>query len=241
MNERAKIFKDGIRDGTPIALGYLVVGFTLGIVARNIGLSPWQSFWASFLNVASAGEYAGFMTIAADAGFLEIAAITLVANARYMLMSCVISQKFAPDAPLWQRLTVGYGVTDEIFAITINREGYLAPVYNYGAMAIAIPFWSFGTMFGAIAGELLPTAVVSALSVALYGMFLAIIIPPAKKDKLIGKLVAVSFAMSYAFTLLPVVSTYSEGTRTIILTILIAGIAAYLFPAPIEDEEVSES
>lgn len=234
-----QLFREGMRDGTPIALGYLVVGFTLGIAAKNAGLTPFQSFITSFLNMASAGEYAGFTTISADSGFLEIAIITLVANARYLLMSCVLSQKFAPDAPLWQRLTIGYAITDELFGITIARNGFLKPVYNYGAMFVSVPGWAFGTMFGAIAGNLLPNAVVSALSVALYGMFLAIIIPPAHEMPVVGKIVIISFAASYAASVLPIISTLSEGTRTIILTILIAGIAAWFFPATEKNEEAS--
>ena len=234
---KTQLFREGMRDGTPIALGYLVVGFTLGIAAKNAGLTPFQSFVASFLNMASAGEYAGFTTIAADAGFLEIAIITLVANARYLLMSCVMSQKFSPDAPLWERLSIGYAITDELFGITIARDGFLKPVYNYGAMSVSIPGWAFGTMFGAIAGNLLPATVVSALSVALYGMFLAIIIPPAHEMPIIGKLVAISFAASYAASVLPVISALSEGTRTIILTVVIAGLCAWFFPAKDEHDK----
>lgn len=227
---KSQIFKEGMHDGIPIALGYLVVGFTIGIAAKNAGLSPFQSFLASLTSIASAGEYAGFTTIAANASYLEIAAITLVANARYLLMSCVFSQRFAPDATLWDRLSVGYGITDEIFGITINRTGFITPVYNYGAISIAVPGWAFGTMAGTIAGNLLPPAVLSALSVALYGMFIAIIIPPAREQSIIGILVAVSFAASFAASVLPIISALSEGTRIIILTLIIAGTAAWFFP-----------
>lgn len=238
MNKsRNQLFKEGMHDGTPIALGYLVVGFTIGIAAKNAGLDPLQSFLASLTSIASAGEYAGFTTIAADAGYLEIALITLVANARYLLMSCVFSQKFSAQSTLWDRLSVGYGITDEIFGITINRQGFIEPIYNYGAMFVAIPGWAFGTMFGTVAGNLLPASVVSALSVALYGMFLAIIIPPARQQPIIGKLVAISFAASFLASVLPWLSTISEGTRIIILTIIIAGTAAWFFP-PHQEQEV---
>ena len=238
MNKsRNQLFKEGMHDGTPIALGYLVVGFTIGIAAKNAGLDPLQSFLASFTSIASAGEYAGFTTIAADAGYLEIALITLVANARYLLMSCVFSQKFSEQSTLWDRLSVGYGITDEIFGITINRQGFIEPIYNYGAMFVAIPGWAFGTMSGTIAGNLLPPSVVSALSVALYGMFLAIIIPPARQQSIIGKLVIISFAASFAASVIPWLSAFSEGTRIIILTLVIAGTAAWFFP-PSADKEV---
>ena len=219
---------DGIRDGIPIGLGYFVVSFTLGITAKHAGLSPLEGFFASLFNNASAGEYAGFTVIAADAPYLEIAIITLVANARYLLMSAVMSQKFSADTPFFHRIFVGFDVTDEIFGITVARAGKLNPYYNYGAFIPALPGWSLGTALGIIAGNVLPLAVVSALSVALYGMFLAIIIPPSRKDKIVGLVVAISFAASFlADTFF---GEISAGTRTIILTIFIAGIAAILKP-----------
>ena len=211
-----------------IGLGYFVVSFTLGITAKHAGLDPLQGFLASLFNNASAGEYAGFTVIAADAPYLEIAIITLVANARYLLMSAVMSQKFSADTPFYHRIFVGFDVTDEIFGITIAREGKLNPYYNYGAFIPALPGWSIGTALGIVAGNVLPLSAVSALSVALYGMFLAIIIPPARKDKVIGVVVVISFVSSFfADTFF---GDISAGTRTIILTILIAGAAAILKP-----------
>lgn len=226
--QNKKALAEGFRDGIPIGLGYFVVAFTLGIIAKYAGLSPLQGFFASLLNNASAGEYAGFMVIYNNAPYLEIAAITLVANARYLLMSTVLSQKFSPDTPFYHRIFVGFDVTDEIFGISIAREGWLNPFYNYGAMLTALPGWSLGTVFGIIAGNILPAQIVSALGVALYGMFLAIIIPPARKDKFIGALVAVSFAASFFAG--NYFADISAGTRTIFLTILIAGAAAVYKP-----------
>ena len=126
-DSRRTLFLEGFHDGIPIALGYFVVSFTLGIAAKAAGLTPFQGFVASFFNNASAGEYAAFTLIAAKASYLELAIMTLVANARYMLMSCVVSQKFAPGTPLYHRLLVGFDITDEIFGITIARPGKLAP------------------------------------------------------------------------------------------------------------------
>lgn len=229
-DSRRTLFLEGFHDGIPIALGYFVVSFTLGIAARNAGLDPLQGFLASFFNNASAGEYAGFTVIEADAPYLEIVLITLVANARYMLMSCALSQKFQPGTSIWHRIFVGFDVTDEIFGITIARKGPLNPYYNYGAMALALPGWAVGTSLGVVAGNILPPAVVSALSVALYGMFLWVIIPPAKKNRIVGGLVLASFALSYLASILPGIASCSSGTRTIILTVLIAGIGAALFP-----------
>lgn len=230
-----KVMREGVRDGTPIALGYFVVAFTLGLAAQNAGLSPWQGFLASFFNNASAGEYAGFTVIAADAPYWEIAAITLVANARYLLMSCVISQKFAPDTGWRHRLAIGFDLTDEIFGITVARRGFINPSYNYGAMLVALPGWAVGTAVGVAIGDVLPPSAASALSVALYGMFLAIIIPPARDERIIGLLVAISFVASYLASTLAPLCELSAGTRTIILTLLIAGVAAYFAPLPLVD------
>ena len=230
LSTHGQALQEGVRDGMPIALGYCVVAFTLGIAARNAGLSPFQGFLASFFNNASAGEYAAFIVIAADRPYLEMALITLVANARYLLMSCVLSQRFSPDASIWHRIFVGFDVTDEIFGISAARPAPLDPYYNYGAMLVALPGWSVGTAVGIIAGNALPAAVVSALSVALYGMFLAIIIPPARKNRVIGMFVAIAFAASFAASVLPVISELSGGTRTILLTVILAAVAAAKYP-----------
>lgn len=237
MNSHSKALGEGFRDGIPIGLGYLAVAFSLGVAARSAGLTAFQGFLASLLNNASAGEYAGFTVIAANATYFEMFFMTLIANARYLLMSCALSQKFSPDTPLIHRLIVGYDVTDEIFGITIARPGTLDPFYTYGAILIAAPCWATGTALGVVAGNVLPPRAVSALSVALFGMFLAIIIPPAKKSKVIAGCVAVSFAASFAATYLPLISRLSSGTRTIILTVVISGIAAALFPVREEEAE----
>lgn len=234
---RGRVFRDGVRDGVPIALGYFAVSFSLGIAARAAGLTPAQGFLASLLNNASAGEYAAFALIAVDASYIEIAVITLIANARYLLMSCALAQRFAPETPFWHRLLIAYDVTDELFGITIARPGALDPLYTYGAITVAAPAWAFGTAFGIMAGNALPVRAVSALSVALYGMFIAIIIPPAKKDKVVAALVVLSFALSFGCEYLPVVSALSDGTRTILLTVLISGAAALAFPH--DDEEAA--
>ena len=215
LSTHGQALQEGVRDGMPIALGYFVVAFTLGIAARNAGLSPFQGFLASFFNNASAGEYAAFIVIAADRPYLEMALITLVANARYLLMSCVLSQRFSPDASIWHRIFVGFDVTDEIFGISAARPAPLDPYYNYGAMLVALPGWSVGTAVGIIAGNALPAAVVSALSV---------------KNRVIGMFVAIAFAASFAASVLPVVSELSGGTRTILLTVILAAVAAAKYP-----------
>ncbi len=237
---KKKVFFEGLRDGLPIGLGYFAVAFSLGIVARNAGLTPVQGFIASFFNVASAGEYALFTSIQAGAKYMEIALITLVVNARYLLMSTALTQRFDPKTPLIHRFLIGFGVTDEIFGITIARQGFINPIYNYGALLVAVPLWSLGTSLGIIAGNFLPTRVVSALSVALYGMFLAIIVPPAKKNLVIMIAVLISFAASYLSTILPFVKGLSAGTRTIILTIVISSLVALIKPIPDTDSTLED-
>lgn len=232
-----KQLMEGMRDGIPIGMGYFAVSFSLGIVARDVGLSPFQGFLTSALINASAGEYAGFVLIAANASYLEMALITLITNARYFLMSCALSQKIRPDTPLNHRLLLGYNINDEIFGISIAREGFLSPYYTYGAIITAAPCWATGTMLGIIAGNLLPQRLVSALSVALYGMFLAVIIPPSKKDKTIALLVVISFIFSYIASTLPLTAGISEGTRTIILTVAISAAAAIIKPVKQEESQ----
>ncbi len=235
MSRSKNAFTNGIRDGIPIALGYFAVAFSLGIVAKKAGLNPIQGFLSSLLNHASAGEYAEFTVILANAPYFEMAFVILVTNIRYLLMSCALSQKFATDTSLLHRFLVGFGITDEIFGISIGRTGKLNPYYNYGAMAIALPSWALGTALGIVAGNVLPPSVVSALSVALYGMFVAIIVPASKQNRIVGGVVLVSFAVSYAVSKIPLFDSMSDSMKISLLTVIIAGLAAVLFP--VKDEE----
>ncbi len=236
--QNKEAFRSGFKDGIPIGLGYFAVAFSLGIAAKNAGLSPFEGFLTSFLCNASAGEYAGFTIIAAGATYIEMALATLVANARYLLMSCAMSQRLDNKMPFFHRLIMGFYITDEFFGAAIARPGTLNPFYTYGAVTAAAPCWAIGTALGVLAGNLLPVRVVSAFSVALYGMFLAIIIPPARKSKIILGLIAVCFALSIAASYIPFICELSEGTRTIILTVAISTVAALLFPVRDEDESV---
>ena len=235
METNRSCLRSGMKDGLPIALGYFAVAFTLGIAARGAGFSPLQALAASLTNNASAGEYAAFAIIAAGGTYLEVAVMTLIANARYLLMSCALSQKLAPDTPLRHRLLIAYDVTDEIFGISVARPGKLNPWYTYGAMLVAIPGWGLGTMLGVMMGNILPLRAVSALSVGLYGMFLAIVIPPARHSRVIAGLVAVSFLLSFAVSAWPLLSGISSGVKTIVLTAAISLAAAVLFPVKEED------
>jgi len=237
--KRRTAFLRGLKDGLPIALGYLAVSFTLGIAARGAGLSAFQGLVMSALGLASAGEFAAVTVIAAGGSYLEMAAVTLIANARYLLMSFALSQRLSPGTGLGHRLAIGYGVTDELFGIAVAQPKPLDPLYSYGSFAVAVPGWSIGTALGVVAGNVLPARAVSALSVALFGMFLAVIIPPAKRDRAVLLFVALSFAASWAATVLPWIGALSAGTRTILLTLLLSCAAAALFPVREEADDAA--
>ncbi len=232
--ENQSAFRMGLKNGVPIGLGYLAVSFSLGIAAKHAGLTATQGFIVSLLCMASAGEYVGFLSIAAGAAYLEIALATFVANARYLLMSTAMSQRMKSELSLHHRLLMAFGITDELFGIAIARPGYLNPYYSYGAFITSAFPWAIGTSLGIIAGNMLPARLVSAFSVALYGMFLAVIIPPAKKDKVIAILIVICFLASYASTLIPFLCDMTDGTKTIILTVIISAIAAIAFPREVE-------
>ena len=219
----------------PIALGYLAVSFTLGIAAKNAGLTALQAALASITCHASAGEFAGFTLIAALATYAEIAVMELIINARYFLMSCALSQKIPADTPIWKRLIMGYFITDEIFGASISVAGKLDPYYTFGLAAVASPAWCVGTALGVLMGNALPIRVVSALSVGLYGMFMACIIPEGKKNKIVAGVIVVSFVLSYIFNTLSVFAGISSGVKIMILTVIISLAAAILFP--VKEEE----
>ncbi len=233
----------GLRDGVPIALGYFAVAFALGIRASSAAMTAWQAALMSLLNVTSAGEAAAIALIGAGTTYVELAFTQFVINIRYLLMSCALSQKIAPETSVLHRLLIGYGVTDEIFGISVATEGRLVPAYSYGAIAVAVPGWTLGTLLGAVLGNILPVRAVSALGVALYAMFLAIILPPARKNKVIAGLVVVSMLASAGLSFLVerlALTGFGEGFRIIVLTVTISLIAAILFPVREEGKEAAE-
>ena len=223
-------FVRGMRDGIPICLGYFAVSFALGIAGRGVGMNAVQAFVMSLTMVASAGQFAAITLIGAGAGIIEMITTTVVVNLRYLLMSCSLTQKLSSETKLLHRLALSYCMTDEIFGLSISVDGFLRPVYTYGITVISVSGWCLGTVLGVVAGNILPALVTNALGVAMYGMFLAIIIPPAKENHFLGALVAVSMAASGLFSILPYLKAISSGFRVIILTILIAGIAAVIHP-----------
>lgn len=230
MSSNLTQWKNGIKDGFPIALGYFAVSFTFGIVAKSTGLTPFQGVLMSGTNFTSAGQFAALSLIGSSAIYLEMAITQLVINLRYCLMSCSLAQKLDAKMAFRHRFLLAFGVTDEIFGVSVCREGRLHPFYNYGLMSIAMPGWVLGTFCGIVSGSLLPGSITSALSIALYGMFIAVIIPPAKGNKVLFAIIILSMAVSFLFAKVSVLAQISSGFKIILLTVLIAGIAAILFP-----------
>ena len=231
------IWKQGFKDGIPIGLGYFAVSLTFGLQCGIVGLGIFESTLLSFTNLTSAGQFGGLELIAAQASYFEMAFTQFILNLRYILMSTSLSQKLDMKTSIPHRLLESHGITDEIFGISMAVKGVLSPYYNYGAMSIAIPCWTLGTLIGVAIGNVLPLDILNALSIAIYGMFIAIIIPPAKKNRMILGLIIVSMITSWLFEVLPILNLISSGFKIIIVTILIAGLAAYFFPVGEEDYE----
>lgn len=240
MNRRES-FVEGIKGGIPIALGYFAVSFTFGMMAVSSGISIWEAVLISLTNVTSAGQFAGLSIIAASGSYVEMMLTELVINLRYSLMSFSMSQKMRRDESMAHRFLVAFGMTDEIFGISASQPGKVSAFYNYGAMCVAIPGWVLGTLLGAISGNLLPEFIVSALSIAIYGMFIAIIIPPAKKDRAVLCVIVAAMLISTVFAVVPFLQQVSSGFVIIITTVLVAGAAAILHPIQEEEEVAHES
>lgn len=236
-NQHLSPFLKGLRDGLPIGAGYFAVAFGLGIAAQKTGMTALQGWLMSFFNHASAGEYAGVSAIRTGAAYVETAVLILIANARYLLMSTALSQKLSPDLPFFHRILIGFDITDELFGISIAYPGFLDPFYMYGAFLTTTPLWATGTAIGITAGNILPDIVVRSLSAAIYGMFIAVIIPPCRTNRNVTIVVLVSFALSWLMSVIPVTAAVSEGLRIIILTIIISSLAAVFMPLPDEPEE----
>ena len=223
-------WRRGLRDGIPIFLGYAAVSFSFGILAKKAGLTPFQATLMSGTNLTSAGQFAALGAIASAAPYLETAALQLVINLRYSLMSCALAQKLDERMPFFHRLLMSAGVTDEIFGVSVSVGGRLSPFYFYGLVMAAWPGWAFGTLLGVVAGNVMPASLLSALGVALYGMFIAIIVPPSRKNGVIAGLVALSMLASALFGWLPGLREMSAGFKVIVLTVALAGLAAFFFP-----------
>ncbi len=228
-----KEFIHGIKDGIPIMLGYLSVSFGFGILAVGSGLSPLEAFLISATNLTSAGQVAGVGVIAAAGSYLEMVLTQLVINLRYALMGLSLSQKLDNSFRTPQRLIASFGITDEVFAVAYARMGKVTPIYMFGLIIPPFIGWTMGTLLGAVSGSLLPQALSDAMGIMLYGMFLAIIIPPARKHR--GVLLAVLIAAGFSLLFYYGLTAISSGFAIILSAVVTSAIVAAL--CPVEEEE----
>lgn len=229
----------GFRDGLPIGLGYLSVSFAFGITAVKMGIPVIAAILISMTCVTSAGQVAGITAIASGGGFIEIALAQLIINLRYSLMSLSLSQKLCQKYSLFHRLTTSFGVTDEVFAVASARTEKVTPPYMYGLITLPYIMWSAGTALGALLGGILPDFVTSALGIAIYGMFIAIVVPPARRFKGVLVVALMAAALSCAFKFLPFLD-FLGGFSVIICTVIAAAAGALIFPRPVEDGEADD-
>lgn len=232
---RKSEFTLGLKHGIPICLGYFPVSMAFGMSVVLSGLPAWIAVLISLTNVTSAGQFAGCNLMLQGGGFLEIAVTTLVINIRYFLMSLSMSQKVEEKMTIRQRLLISFGITDEIFAVSMQKPGKLNTPYMLGLILTPVLGWTGGTLAGGILTSFLPVSVSNAMAIALYGMFIAIIIPPAKKKKPVLFVILLAVVLSYLFTYLPLLKNLSGGWGIILITITASAAAAWLFP--VEQEE----
>ena len=223
-------FKKGLRDGIPICLGYISVSFTFGMKAAEGGLPVWMAIFISAVNVTSAGQFAGLSILLAMGSLLELAVTTAIINLRYMLMSFSLSQKVDPTLSVGVRLAIAFGITDEIFAVSLQQKERINGKYFTGLLLLPYFGWALGTFLGAGAAELLPEAVRSALGIAIYGMFLAIIIPPARTSRAVLFTVSLAAALSSLFRFVPYLDRLSAGWVIILCSVVASTLSAVIFP-----------
>ncbi len=228
-------YKRGVCDGIPIALGYLSVSFSIGLFAAAKGIPVLWILLISMTNLTSAGQKAGISVILSHGALIEMALTQLTINSRYFLMSLSLSQKLDKTFTLPHRLIASFGVTDEIFAVAASKPHTLSPKYMYGLITLPYIGWSLGTLLGAAVGNILPEIVVSALGIALYGMFIAIVVPPIRKNMRLLAVVLPAIAISCVIYYLPALDFISDGFSIIISTIVAALLGALIFPVETED------
>ena len=234
-------FKKGLKDGLPICIGYFSVSFAFGIFAIENGLTVMQAVIISLTNLTSAGQLAG-VPIMAGGSLVEIAVSQLVINSRYSLMSVSLAQKFSENVKFKDKFLLAHFNTDEIFAVATSQKGEIGTKYMCGLALLPIIGWTSGTLFGGVAGNILPTPVTAALGLAIYGMFIAIVVPVAKKEKATAICVLFSIALSCAFKYIPLLSKVPSGFTVIICAVVASAVFAIIAPIKTEEnEEVKEN
>lgn len=233
-------FKKGLKDGLPICIGYFPVSFAFGIFAVKNGLTVLQAFLISLTNLTSAGQLAAVPIMAGGGTLIELAVSQLVINSRYSLMSVSLGQKLSSRVRLFERFAIAFGNTDEIFAVSVSNEGDVGSKYMYGVIALPVIGWTSGTLLGAIAGNVLPPIISAALGVAIYGMFIAIVVPVAKKEKATALCVLVSIILSCAFRYIPFLQSVPSGFVVIICAITASVIFAIVAPIKPDNEKSAD-
>lgn len=229
-NSHTYTFSDGLKDGIPIALGYLSVSFSFGLLAVNVGIPTFFATFISLTNLTSAGQFAGIQIIASGAALLEMVLTQLVINIRYSLMSISISQKVDKSVNILNKFLISFVITDEIFAVASSKKHDISSKYMYGIGILPILGWTSGTLIGAVAGVFLPVTLRLALGVALYAMFIAIIVPEIKKSKEVGIVVLISVLLSCLFKYVPFLKPVTGGSAMIICAVIASIIGAIAFP-----------
>lgn len=232
-------FRTGLKEGLPICMGYFSVSFAFGIFTVESGLTIWQAVLISLLNLTSAGQLAGVPIIASGGTLIELALSQLVINSRYSLMSVALGQKLSRKVSLPEKLFIAYGNTDEIFAVSVSNDGEVGTRYMAGLILLPVIGWTGGTLAGAVAGNVLPAIVSSALGIAIYGMFIAIVVPVAKKEKATALCVVTAIAFSLAFRYIHFLSFVPSGFTMIICAVIASAIFAII--APIKTDEEAQS
>ena len=231
-------YRTGLSRGLPVGMGYFSVSFGFGAMAVSQGLRVFDATLISLTNVTSAGQFAGLTVIVAAATLWEMILTQLIINSRYALMSLALSQRMGQRIGFLPRLVIAFFNTDEIFALAMARIEPLTVPFMLGLGTLPILGWTLGTLGGALAGSILPASIQAALGVMLYGMFIAIVVPPAKQEKEILITVLLAMAFSTLFTLVPLLKQVSAGISIVICTVAAAAICAWLFPIA-EEEEAS--
>lgn len=235
-----KELRRGIRDGLPIGLGYVPVAFTFGFIAVSGGLPIWVACLISLTNLTSAGQFAGTNLILARAGYMEVALTTFVINIRYMLMSLSLTQRVEEKTGILQRMIFGFGITDETFVVASLKPGILKTSYLFGLILLPIAGWNLGTFLGAGISSLLPLALQNAMGIALYGMFIALLVPAARDSVHILIIVLIAVFVNCILKYIPLFSVVSSGFRIILATVIGAGAGAVLFPKDSEEYVTKE-
>lgn len=233
-------FKEGLHDGIPICLGYLSVAFAFGIFATESGLSIMQAVLISMTNVTSAGQLAGVPIMVTGGTLIELAVAQLIINLRYALMSVSLSQKFSQSVTTFHRFIISFVNTDEVFAVASSKRQYVGKKYMYGLILTPFLGWSFGTLCGALAGNILPLSVISALGIAIYGMFVAIVVPEAKKSKSTCLCVVLAGFLSCVFRIVPQLTEIPVGFTIIVCSSIASGIISLAYPIEIREEMQDE-